>query len=65
LPPARRPKSIPRDAVLALPALWRAGRPVALSWAQAGEGFDRVHFRPAQPLAPSGFTVAKLNVNII
>jgi tRNA(Ile)-lysidine synthase len=65
LAPAWRPKSIPRDAVLALPALWRAGRPVALGWAPTDDGFDQIHFRPAQPLAPSGFTVAKLNVNII
>ena len=66
---ARRPRSMPRDAALALPALWRAGRPAVLALSGAGAvpegGIGSARFRPGQPLAPCGFTVAKLNVNII
>ncbi len=65
LPAAGRPRSIPRDAALALPALWRGGRPLALPQFGRESGFGRAWFRPGQPLAPGGFTVAKLNVNII
>ena len=63
LPAARRTGSIPRDAVLALPALWRAGRPQLLAHSAPLAGPAR--FRPGQPLAPCGFTVVNLNVNII
>lgn len=68
LPEARRPRSMPREAALALPALWtkesgakgRFGRLIL-----PGNGVGCAKFRPGQPLAASGFTVAKLDVNII
>jgi tRNA(Ile)-lysidine synthase len=63
LPAATRTKSIPRDAALALPALWRAGRPQLLAHSPPLPA--RARFRPRQPLAPCGFTVVNLNVNII
>jgi tRNA(Ile)-lysidine synthase len=65
LPASRRIASIPREAALALPALWRGGRPLDLPRVGTDPGFGAALFRPGQPLAPSGFTVAKLNVNII
>ncbi len=65
LPAAKRIRSIPRDAAVALPALWRGGRPLDLPRFGSGPGFGAALFRPGQPLAPSGFTVVKLNVNII
>jgi len=61
---AKRVRSIPREAAMALPALWRGGMP-ALPQIGRGPGFGPARFRPAQPLAPSAFTVVKLNVNII
>ena len=63
LPKALRPLAIPREAALALPALWRSGGRVNLF--PAGNGSSRAAFRPGQPLVPGGFTVAKMGVNII
>jgi tRNA(Ile)-lysidine synthase len=65
---ASRPRSIPREAGLALPALWTRGpatnkRSVRLLL--PGEAPGWTNFRPGQALAPSGFTVVKLGVNII
>jgi tRNA(Ile)-lysidine synthase len=57
LPKSRRPASLPRDCALALPALWRSGRPVSLFL--SGNGRNKARFRPGQPLAPCGFTVVK------
>jgi tRNA(Ile)-lysidine synthase len=65
LPAALRPRSIPREAALALPALWRRGRAPELPRIGSAPGFGPARFSPGQSLAPSGFTVAKLNVNII
>jgi len=67
LPAAERPGSIPRAAALALPALWTAGRGPSRLGHLLLPGNSRVEarFRPGQPLVPSGFTVVKLNVNII
>jgi tRNA(Ile)-lysidine synthase len=65
LPAAKRVASIPREAALALPALWRGGRPLYLPRVGTGTGFGPALFRPGQSLAPNGFTVVKLNVNII
>ncbi len=63
LPKALRPQAIPREAALALPALWgRGGRPGLFP---AGSGPGRAAFRPGQPLVPGSFTVAKMGVNII
>lgn len=59
----KRGRSIPREAAAALPAFWRGGRPFLPLFGGAGPGGAR--FRPAQPLVPPGFTVAKMNVNII
>lgn len=63
LPGAERPGSMPRQAALALPVLWVKGRLSRLIL--PGKGAACAKFRPGQPLAPSGFTVAKLDVNII
>ncbi len=68
LPEAKRPRSMPREAALSLPALWarESGTRGRLSrLVLPGEGGPCAKFRPGQPLAPSGFTVAKLDVNII
>jgi tRNA(Ile)-lysidine synthase len=67
LPAAERPASIPRAAALALPALWTTGRRPGrlLHLFLPGNSRGETRFRPGQPLVPSGFTVAKLNVNII
>ena len=63
LPKGLRPLAIPREAVLALPALW--GRRGRVSLFPAGNGVGRAAFRPGQPLVPGSFTVAKMGVNII
>jgi tRNA(Ile)-lysidine synthase len=72
LPANARPRSMPRDAALALPALWRSGERTGRPWQLYGPGLPwQCRFRPRQPLAggafmpPSRFTVAKLSVNII
>ncbi len=65
---ARRPRSIPREAALALPALWAKGSATngrSIRLLLPGDGASWTYFRPRQPLAPSGFTVVKLGVNII
>ena len=58
LPAAERPRSMPREAALALPALWCSGqRPSQLY----GPGFPgQCRFRPRQPLAPGAFAPAAL-----
>lgn len=63
LPAATRDRSIPREAAAALPAFWRGGRAILPHIGHDGSG--GALFRPAQPLVPPGFTVAKMNVNII
>jgi tRNA(Ile)-lysidine synthase len=65
LPAAERSRSIPRDAAIALPALWRSGQPPVPAQIRPGPASGCARFRPGQPLAPNGFTVVKLNVNII
>jgi tRNA(Ile)-lysidine synthase len=65
LPAGVRHRDLPREVVASLPALWRAGRPVAVPHLGYGTGLDVAGLRPAQPLLPGGFTVAKLNVNIM
>ncbi len=64
LPPDKRGRPIPREAAASLPALWRRGQPVLPDFGHS-QGRAIALFRPAQPLAASAFTVAKLNVNII
>ncbi len=58
LPEPLRPCSMPREAALALPALWTGERLNRLIL--PGTGRLHAKFRPGQPLAPSGFTVVKL-----
>jgi tRNA(Ile)-lysidine synthase len=65
LPAAARHHDLPRDVAPSLPALWRGGRPVAVPHLGYGSDLRLLGLRPAQPLLPGGFTVAKLNVNII
>jgi tRNA(Ile)-lysidine synthase len=65
LPADERPRSMPREAALALPALWRPGQQMAKSSGQPtgrprqlyGPGFaGQCRFRPRQPLSAGGFT---------
>ena len=60
-----RRRLAPREAALALPCLWRGRRVQKLPCLSKGKAGISALFRPAQPLAPGCFTVAKLNVNII
>jgi hypothetical protein len=68
LPEGKRPRSMPREAALALPALWTTESGTKGRFDRLilpGDGAGRAKFRPGQPLAPTGFTVAKMDVNII
>jgi tRNA(Ile)-lysidine synthase len=56
LPADERPRSMPRDAALALPALWRSGQRPGRPWQLYGPGFPwQCRFRPRQPLAGGAF----------
>jgi tRNA(Ile)-lysidine synthase len=56
LPADERPRSIPREAALALPALWRPEKGTGRPWQLYGPGFGgECRFRPRQPLSPGGF----------
>jgi tRNA(Ile)-lysidine synthase len=61
LPADERPRSMPRDAALALPALWRSGQGIGRPWQLYGPGLPwPCRFRPRQPLAPAAFAPAAL-----
>jgi tRNA(Ile)-lysidine synthase len=56
-----RPRSLPRDAALALPALWRSKQRTGRPWQLYGPGFPwPCRFRPRQALAPGAFAPAAL-----
>ncbi len=63
LPADERPRSIPREAALALPVLWRPGRQmgqqIGRPWQLYGpELSGQCRFRPRQPLSPGVFIPA-------